>query len=277
MAPSRRTYRRGFTLIEMVVVIAMILLIAGAALPSVLTLFSAGADKQTVNLLAAQLAECRSMALTRGTHTALHIQPADATVARKNANQCYVTFFYLDPNGVFVPEPSYNPKTLPGSIAIGDIDGPTLQADGSYDMTGPKRLAEFQTVTLVFSPNGQLVTHVRGESPRFSMGDSDAPAGSPYRSAHLLWRTDSDPLADPGGNSRALWLTRDDDGDDKITESVADGASTAVVIYNLADINALAASGDWQGIEDILNESGLYVAINRYTGEMYPRERKPEE
>ena len=68
---------RGFTLVEMLVVLAIIALIMGASLPSIRVLFTSGADAQAYNLLSAQLRAARGLAVQQQTHAAVHIRRYD--------------------------------------------------------------------------------------------------------------------------------------------------------------------------------------------------------
>ena len=244
MKRIRPTTHAAFTLIELLVVVSVIMLIAAVALPSIVPLFSAGSDSQAVNLLSAQLAEVRSLAMTRGQYTCLHIQPRE--LDGETTNQCYAMYFELDPQtNRFQPIPGYAPIDYPGTMAVGDIEGDdsVLSGSGNYDIPDAK-VDEFQSVTLVFSPTGQLVRMVNGQPPVFD--ESSDPA-------KLIWRVGGSP------DERAIWAPAP-------TES--GGASTTVVFYDLARFSALSGSDR----DDYLNESGFYVAINRYTGELYPRE-----
>ncbi len=77
MTPSdtiRRGRRRGFTLLEIIIVLGIIVLIASIVLPSISALFSAGADKQAVALLSGQLSAARAGAVLDGRYWAVHVQ-----------------------------------------------------------------------------------------------------------------------------------------------------------------------------------------------------------
>ena len=71
--------RIGFTLIELMVVLAIISLLAGIAIPTLAKLFGAGAAEEAHNILSAQLSAARALAVGKGTYAGVHIQLADDT------------------------------------------------------------------------------------------------------------------------------------------------------------------------------------------------------
>ncbi|MBL7133291.1 MAG: hypothetical protein ISS78_04280, partial [Phycisphaerae bacterium] len=96
--PPRRTV--GFTLIELMVVLVLVMLISAIALPSVARIFDSGADAMAYNLISAQLESARMYALENGTPAGIHVQLADpaenpdlegvqyvTVIARSNAPQ----------------------------------------------------------------------------------------------------------------------------------------------------------------------------------------------
>ena len=73
----RRSGRRGFTLLEIIIVLGLIILIASIALPSISALFNAGAEAQAVALLSGQLSAARAGAVLDGRYWAVHVQMGD--------------------------------------------------------------------------------------------------------------------------------------------------------------------------------------------------------
>ena len=101
---SRRTVSRSrmrtagkanaFTLIELMVAITIMMLLAATALPTVSKLFTAGADKQAYNIISAQIAAARAVAIVEGTYAGVHVQIADRDELE---NICYAAVVWIDP------------------------------------------------------------------------------------------------------------------------------------------------------------------------------------
>jgi type II secretory pathway pseudopilin PulG len=125
--PSRRP-RCGaaFTLIELIVVIGIIVLIAGIALPSLTGLMTAGGDSQAYNLLLGQLTAARAHAMTNGRHTCVHMQ-------LNEENRCYSTVLEYDPS-ILDFDSSYGVQfTQDGTAAYFDATGAGTNTVDSTD------------------------------------------------------------------------------------------------------------------------------------------------
>ncbi len=94
---------RGFTLIEMLVVLAIIALLLGASLPSIRVLFTSGADADAYNLLTAQLRAARGLAIQQQTHAAVHIRLYDDTMTDADPGLTGAFFLVLLVEEEFVP------------------------------------------------------------------------------------------------------------------------------------------------------------------------------
>ena len=88
--------QRAFTLIELVIVMSIIVLVAGIALPTIGTLLTSGGDAQAYNLLAGQLTIARALAVQKGTYVGVHVQMSDRL---DSAGQCYSAVVELDRAG----------------------------------------------------------------------------------------------------------------------------------------------------------------------------------
>lgn len=86
---TRRGERRGFTLMEIVIVMGIIILIASIAIPSISAMFTAGSDVQAYNLLAGQLAAARAGAVLDGTYWAVHTQMRIADSGDLTKDSCF--------------------------------------------------------------------------------------------------------------------------------------------------------------------------------------------
>ena len=239
---TRDKRRSGFTLIELLVVVALIILIAGIALPTVINLFSAGADAQAYNLLAAQLAYARSQAIFLGTYVGVHVQAADRSELSKD---CYSAVVWDDPDvsgHEFSLLPDAKPEKIPGNFGFGKLFGTFFNSSGDYQGLDDSGLEDFTTFTIVFSPQGQIVKFVEGAA-----------------NGHVAFTTDDKLFGDPDTNPTVLWEKPDD----------AEGV-TAVTIFNYAEMKAISPSGNAR--RDYMNNNwGQILALNIYTGRFFHR------
>lgn len=242
------------------VVIAIIILVAGTALPTLTSFFTAGADQQAFNVLSAQLAAARALAITRGTYAGVHVQMADNP---EYAGKCYSAVVWDDPatpaDYTFDLAPGYQPQPLPGTMAFGQISD-TYVNEGNYDgnnlrdpsdetdaNTWPGTFYGFTTFTILFNPAGEVVTNGPGggsinfriaADSLFAAMNADA---DDFTGAQL-WRS-------PGSHSGTL----------------------AVTLFDSKVVSALKDS-DGTKRADYLNESGQFLALNLYTGQFFHRE-----
>jgi type II secretory pathway pseudopilin PulG len=152
----------GFTLVEMLIVISLIILLATTAVPSFVGLFEAGTATQAYNILSSQLSAARAYAMERGTFAGVHIQRADAVNANlglPKTNVCYSAIVAWDGGslGNLVGVAGFEVRRMPGHMGFGDVD--KLGA------------ADFTTVTILFSRTGGLVRKLNGQQVRIAGGD----------------------------------------------------------------------------------------------------------
>ncbi len=182
-------YRRGFTLVEMLVVLGMIVFVASMAMPSIAKTIQSNAGAQSHNMMSGMIKSARTVAFRDGIYTAVHQQIADRHGAG-NRTLVDVSFVgVLEAKGYTIPGVStgwaglsvgQSPKRVPGTMVFGEVrkagtggaGGPgTYEGDeylaagvggGSGDVDegsdNQKATNDFTTFSVVFTPSGGL-TH----------------------------------------------------------------------------------------------------------------------
>lgn len=227
----------AFTMIEMLLVLAVIAILGAIVLPSMVGLFTAGADAQAYNVLAGQLAAARSLAIQQRTYAGVHAQRADPNGQHLKAlaDTCFTAVVWHDPNDTADPNrftlaEGFSPQKLPGFMAFGRVDDPFFaDPSGPYD---PAEIAKdsFTSLTFVFDSAGQLAV---GQTVNFLDDDPSHPA---FYSAEK-------------NNRGYLW-------NPTVAQSVA-----AAVMFDYGKFPALPDQRP-----DFLTKSGQIIAVNQYTG-----------
>jgi prepilin-type N-terminal cleavage/methylation domain-containing protein len=249
MNRATRIDRSGFTLIELTVVISVIVLAMGIALPTLLTMFSAGADKQAENVFSSLCTAARIVAIRDSKYTCVHGQIG--TGLKKGV----VDTFYLaiceqnDPNNLnFRQVQGFDPQRLPGDMCLGAVSVKSVSGGSSGTYIGsvvddPKQFACFN---VIFSPSGRVVSLVNNSVIQFASDD-------------LVFSSDP---------NMQLW-----DLSVANANSVAMGVS-AVTLFPYGQYLARKIGGNVNDLTSRLgyiNTNGQFLPINYYTGQMFPR------
>ncbi len=232
---------RGFTLVELMVVVSVIIIAAGIALPTVVQLVTAGAEEQAYNVLSAQLTSARALAIRQGTYAGVHVQPADSQRVEDGElpNRVYTAVVVFDrESGRFDVADGFDPRPLPGRIAFGKITD-RFVAGGDYrtGAFGTNDIDEFITLTFVFSPDGAVVRTVEGRDVEFNT-EEDGFFQGPQR----LW---DGGLANADGEG--VW---------------------AVCLFDLEQLLIMDGSAQRAAM---LNEAARFLPVNIHTGQVFPR------
>ncbi|MBC8374360.1 MAG: prepilin-type N-terminal cleavage/methylation domain-containing protein [Phycisphaerae bacterium] len=233
---GNRNRRAGFTLIELAVALTIILLIVTMVVPTMIKMLSSRASMEAFNLVAAQLSAARAEAVTSNTYAGIHIQLDDETVmADKTAYSMIIA--YDETNSVFKRPTLFMPQELPGRTAMGQLTAAfvTTGTPGAYYNLGDNQLEAFCSFSVIFSPEGTVVTQVKGEPIKFDAGD---------------------PMFT--GTQTKLWdfaLANDKMG------------IAAFTMFNYLEL----LKRDSTGRTAYLNENGQFLPVNMHTGQLFDR------
>ncbi|MFP4106420.1 MAG: Tfp pilus assembly protein FimT/FimU [Phycisphaerae bacterium] len=239
---DRRAVGRGFTLVELLVVIAVIGLAMAIALPTMSSFFgTAESIEQAYNVVRGQVAAAQTLAGEENTFAAVHIQqgrPDDSDIAEKAFSAIYV---YDRSKKKFVLAGGHRVQELPGNAVFGEVSGDFVNG-GSYQSVGDAGSAtfrDFTSMTIVFAPDGTVVKTPRGNDVTLDTDENVFESGEDG-----VWDPD-DAKPEPG--------------------------VTAVTLFSMRDIRGMGASG----IKNYLDEAGFFLSVNVYTGQIIPlRERE---
>ena len=244
--------RNGFSLVELMVVIALIVIAVAIALPSISRLFSAGADTQAFNLLAAQCAAARAQAIQNATYAGVHVQMSN----RSDLEGCYGAVMWDDPSTTdhnLSLSPDHEPQKFPGSYAFGQLSDPFLNQTGgskaysitAFDGDTPGAIEDFLTFTIVFNAEGQVSKYIDNDDITLAKGN-------------LIKNGSIDETSSSDDNF--LWEEPSDNGNE-----------AGVTAVTLVDYPTFISLTDRNDRDDYLEETAQFMALNYYTGQFFFR------
>ncbi len=235
--------RNGFTMAELVLVVAVIAMLMVLILPSISTMFSAGSFEQAQMVMAATLSSARALAIEKQTYAMVHVHPDPG-----EGKFWLVTMLFNPnpapelgyPNGRFVVAAGVRPYRLPGDVGAGEISDTFVQG-GNYTVAvnDPDGWRDFITFNVIFGSDGALATDVNGSRPLL---DETSPIFSDVAGVGLF----------PGEMY---------DGD-----VVNEDGVRAVALFDFKELNVTVDR------TIPLNEAGQFLVINPYTGKFFPTE-----
>ena len=226
----------GMTLIEMIVVVAIVALLTTLAIPAMRTLFNSMATKGgTQSLVSSALSSARAIAAKERRYAGVRFQED------RNGHQ-YAIFIIYDKDKTgkaigFRAVADVKPIKLPDTIGIMDINAINFDADDIEDSD----LANATTFSIIFSPSGKLVIHDVRVMPRDGKTDDTS--------------TD-DIFNTPDNVTAGIAMFYYDDG------SKGESSGRNFVFYNKVEFEKAVAEERW---DEYLQELEL-ININPYTG-----------
>jgi len=260
---------RGFTLVELLVVLAIISLVAAISLPSIVRIFTAGAEQQAYNVISSQLASARAYAVQNRTYAGVHYQLAHPVLDPSLRNRCYSLVVRpatatddLDLNndgmddiavGEYIGAEGFVPRALPYPMAIGDINSRSVDsATGQFypfgsDPATDSIFDDFTACTILFDAAGRLVTDPQTQ----------------------IVFADQQNLFDMAMGNR-LYLWNPNVGND-VANAERDGlpgqaGAQTLLLFDIERYNAAFNKADY------LTRYGRVLAINVYTGQLMGRD-----
>jgi prepilin-type N-terminal cleavage/methylation domain-containing protein len=271
MTRQRRHGGGGFTIIELIVVVAIFAIVVATVVPSIGAFMDQMSAQQAYEIMVAQIGAAQAAAPARGTYTCVHVQRADGSSTVRDAlniteDISYVGIFQLnevdadtahgtrwtgvagtpnEPNTSagntwmrFQTATGYEARRIPGSMAFGQVDSEFVSGSNFQNVDG--NVDNFTSFNIVFDPNGTLVTTAdAGRNPQFDK---------------------SDPMFDTGGDNIWSWGTTNPDGTPPGELGVR-----AFTIFRYSDLPDSGKAG-------YLNNVGQFLPVMSYTGEVFRRE-----
>jgi len=267
---------RAFTLVELIVVMAIVGLVLAVVLPTMINLFSAGADAQAYNVMSALLASARAEAISTVKFVGVHVQMADAVDAEGKPlspdlqGVSYAAMVSLQgfARSTFPPEyldsEEFNrgademvdrfvraegPYRMPQKVAFGELKSTYVTESAGVTEYLAMDDPGFTSFTLVFSPGGAVTKKVKGKNVRFRHDTAL------FSGAQALWdlnvaHNNDHPVGEPGATAMTMFdYERFAENDKPEAEGGID-----------ADYRA-----------KYLNQCGQFLTINVYTGQLNKR------
>ncbi len=245
--PREAHSRFGFTLIELIVVISVIGAAMALAVPSMMALFSSGADKQAYNLLTAQMTAARAVAIENGEYAGVHVQMSSETDPYDR--NCYSTVVEkVSTSDSFTPAANFYPEAMPGKMAFGQINSRFVSGSsyisGQFDGSS---LDDFTTFTIVFASDGRLTRQVL-KSSTGGMIDIQFASSALFSGTTQVWNlTTANADTDGGGTGEQ--------------------GANAATMFKYTDLLSKTSAQR----TEYLNDYGQFLPVNYYTGQLFQR------
>jgi competence protein ComGC len=178
---KKRNQKNSFSLVEMLVVIGIIAILVGLAIPAINAMQKSYNSTGAEGMISAALATARTLAISRGQYAGVRFQKAGDPNNALKADQYMIFVIYEESqkmggltNGFRAIE-GYKPMKLPENVVVVDMMVRTDNRDGQYGPTNDnanekkieepnlddselkRTLTDTSAFSVVFSPAGKLV------------------------------------------------------------------------------------------------------------------------
>lgn len=243
-APSR-----GFTLVELMIVVSLIILVLSIALPTMVGLFRAGADAQAANLTAAYLTGARGLAVRDATYAGVKVQIGAGPIAE---GACYIAIVQQRDGNAFGVADGYAPLRLPGGMCLGLVDDDTVNGS-AFDSAAVANPDVFCSFTVLFSPSGKVVRLV------------DPTTANP--TGNIVYRGNDALFNQQDPNDTWIW-------DINVANTTAGTGKPGATAMTLFDYGVYQAQADDAAKAAYLNQNGQFLPVNVHTGQLFPRKQQ---
>ena len=233
----------GFTLFELLIVIGIIIMVAGLALPTMISMLSAGSDAQAYNMLSGQLMVARALAIQHDTYVGVHVQHGQDSATKTDEELSRASFSAI----VWIPPGStdttfelvegYTARRIPGTVAFGEVTGDFTSGSSFINLTNAQAMADFTAFTVVFSPQGEFV-----KKPK----------------------------------DVAVQLATNLAGTDQLWDAAQANGEEAVRVITIFDHGEVAALLNQTAQQTYLKEHAQFLYVNTYTGRLSSRDTRNE-
>lgn len=230
----RLSARQGFTLVELMVVMVIIMILIAGTLNIATNFTAQSAYNQSYNLMSALLAETRATAFESRSYRALCVE----TLEVDGRYRCYASVMkYDETNNKFILADSESMREFPEGLAFGKLNADTCDSSGLK--ISPSNLKNFSNFIIVFSPEGKVITKVNGSSIKW-----DLPMHSNLQDDGLLTNSI---------DSSFLTSTRSEEG------------TQAFMLLNYQQAYLLGEN-DATSFKNYLEQDFEFITMNRHTG-----------
>ena len=261
--PGATNRPAGFTLIELSVTIAIILMIVAIVVPTMTKLLSSRSQEEAFNLIAAQLTAARAEAIAGNTYAGVHVQLGPKGSKREHVSYSLVIILPPDKLNNYVEGSStdkltftlakpFIPQKLPGGTALGKLTstyikdppppppnppaGTVVDTQGSYkNLTDTNLEKSFTSLSVIFSPNGTVVEQVKGGNINFESNDPL------FNGSTKLWDFAN------ANNQRGVM---------------------AFTMFNFPKVWKLVGTDR----TDFMDQNGQFLPVNMHTGQLFDRQ-----